>query len=456
MLSDDNIMAEARNLRAMVTTQTPLLGDENTPLHAPPGGGTGFESMTPRQQVVQTPNPLATPRLTGIGMDATPLRTPLRDDLSLNAGGVGMMTPRSGRRGQVTQAARQLQAAFSSLPKPENNFELLVPEDEDAENADAEGVDGRVEDAAERDERLRRQKEEEARREFARRSLVVQMGLPRPAVVDIEALIKEVTLVDDDTEQETAEAQRLVNLEMVDLLKHDAIAFPLPGTNLAGSTRSTYVHPEDHYVAEAKLLVHSTLAQSLGFPNASAENVRQGLIASAEPVDDSALWDAARVDLVLDPSTKCWVPRSTATDTGARIKGQATLLEDIREAMERDGVKAHKLEKKLGVQLGGYQARSRALAKRVTEAFDEFSKTAVDLEAFRQLHINEWTVGPLRVQALKAEVETLEGRERRAQERYREMVDVKRGVEERLAILEEKMMEEAEMMNEERNAAEEA
>ena len=42
---------EARNLRNMVTAQTPLLGDENTPLHAGPGGGTGFEGATPRHPI---------------------------------------------------------------------------------------------------------------------------------------------------------------------------------------------------------------------------------------------------------------------------------------------------------------------------------------------------------------------------------------------------------------------
>jgi len=56
------------------------------PLHVTPGGeaGTGFEGATPRHQVTFTPNPLATPRNLGEGPSATPLRTPLRDDLSIN------------------------------------------------------------------------------------------------------------------------------------------------------------------------------------------------------------------------------------------------------------------------------------------------------------------------------------------------------------------------------------
>jgi pre-mRNA-splicing factor CDC5/CEF1 len=58
------VLTEALNLRNMTVTQTPLLGEENTPLHVAPGGGdagTGFEGATPRHQYAFTPNPLATP-----------------------------------------------------------------------------------------------------------------------------------------------------------------------------------------------------------------------------------------------------------------------------------------------------------------------------------------------------------------------------------------------------------
>ena len=159
-------MAEARNLRNMTMAQTPLLGDENTPLHTGPAGGTGFEGATPRHQVAFTPNPLATPRPEGVDVSATPrvsgtpLRTPIRDNLSINpedSYSITGDTPRE-QRIRMSSAKRTLQAGFASLPKPENNFELLVPEDEE------EGQSGDIvkeEDAAERDARLKRMREEE-------------------------------------------------------------------------------------------------------------------------------------------------------------------------------------------------------------------------------------------------------------------------------------------------------
>src|ERR1700734_427621 len=165
MYIDDNVLSEARNLRNMSMAQTPLLGDENTPLHVGPAGGTGFEGATPRHQVAFTPNPLATPMHSGASdvsatprtdgksvISATPLRTPMRDNLSINpSDGYSMVgdTPRE-QRLRNDSAKRALKAGFMSLPKPENNFELLVPEDEQEDEEQANGSVLSEEDAAER------------------------------------------------------------------------------------------------------------------------------------------------------------------------------------------------------------------------------------------------------------------------------------------------------------------
>ena len=135
----------------MVIAQTPLLGDENTPLHSG-ASGTGYEGATPRHQVAFTPNPLATPRQPGVDglatprddsrstVGATPLRTPMRDNLSINPEGQFSIignTPRE-QRLRVSSTKTALRAGFMSLPKPENNFELLVPEDEENEEDESQ------------------------------------------------------------------------------------------------------------------------------------------------------------------------------------------------------------------------------------------------------------------------------------------------------------------------------
>ena len=110
----------------MTQTQSSLLGGENTPLHET--GGTGFGAL-PQRDVIATPNPLATPLRPVNGSaalarpGATPLRTP-RDTLALNENYGGVDAEKI--------ALQKLRMGFANLPKPKNDFELVLPdEDED-------------------------------------------------------------------------------------------------------------------------------------------------------------------------------------------------------------------------------------------------------------------------------------------------------------------------------------
>ncbi|KAI0062211.1 hypothetical protein BV25DRAFT_1825641 [Artomyces pyxidatus] len=447
----DNIMMEARNLRNMTIAQTPLLGDENTPLHVRADGGTGFEGATPRHQAAFTPNPLATPRNGDVAATprtgATPMRTPMRDSLSINpedrSSFVGD-TPRELRM-RANSAKRSLQASFMNLPKPENNFELLVPDDEEEEGPSAPALS--EEDAAERDARLRRKREEEEQAALARRSQVVQRGLPRPPNVDIERLLQDLKLSGSETVSE--EAQRLVDLELARLVHHDSIAHPLPGTVYPGGTQSSYEPPPDAYVAAARAEVERELAGVLGFPDAPAEQLKEGIVAlsKGEVVDESASWASVRPTLAFDAGSGAWVP-AEELDAEGRAAGYAALLEESRATMAREAARAAKVEKKLGITLGGYIARAKDLSGKVTSAFDGLAETAVDLESFGRLRAVENAMGPVRVSALREEVEKLEGRERMLQSVYGELEREKRELEGRVGELEERLMAEAEALNE--------
>lgn len=460
-------MSEARNLRNMVHAQTPLLGDENTPLHEDPRGGTGFEGATPRHQVAFTPNPLATP-LRGPGgadpsatpinasVSGTPLRTPIRDSLRINPDdGFSTVgdTPRE-QRIRNLDAKRALQAGFSNLPKPANDYEVLVPEDEDEDDDAGNGV-LTEEDAAERDARNKRRKEEEERRALARRSAVVRLGLPRPANVDVDRLLSDFN-ASPESDDELAVARRLIDIELVQLMQHDSIAHPIPGTSRPGATQSYYEHPDDSDVAAAKAEVHKELASLLGYPQANEEAVKKGVITltQIEEVDESMSWARERERLVYDAKTRSWVDPTTLS-LEARLAGASALLELDRETMAKEASRASKMEKKLNLVLGGFQMRASALTKRVTEAFAELQRTEIDVESFARLHVNESASAPRRVEALKEEVEKLERKERTLQARYQELQEQREEVQLRIAVAEERLMVEAEAMNEEALQAEE-
>ncbi|KAF9451239.1 hypothetical protein P691DRAFT_757518 [Macrolepiota fuliginosa MF-IS2] len=450
----DTVLMEARNLRNMTMAQTPLLGEENTPLHESANGGTGFEGATPRHQVAFTPNPLAdvsaTPRDA-----ATPLRTPLRDNLSINPDGLPSVvsTPRE-QKLRMGSAKRALQLGFANLPKPENNFELVVPDDEEDEDESATILT--EEDAADRDARSKRLQEEEERKALARRSQVVRQGLPRPANVDVSQLLERLNIVDHEEDSPSQAAQRLINEELVQLINHDAIAYPLPGTTLPGSTLSEYEMPADEDMDIARNTIHLELASAVGFQNTTPEQVREGLLAiakvNASEELESIAWDTLRQTLAFDATTKTWI-EAGALSLDQRIAGYASLLAEKRDQMTKEANKAAKAEKKLGVTLGGYQTRSHALSKRIVDAFEEMEKTQLEHDSFSRLRAMESAAGPRRVELLKEEVEVLERRERLLQLRYGELESEKREAEARIAALEEKVMAEAEALNEAQLAA---
>jgi pre-mRNA-splicing factor CDC5/CEF1 len=131
------------------------------------------------------------------------------------------------------------------------------------------GVPLSGEDAAEQDENLQKRQEETERLALVQRSQVIRLGLPWPPQVDPEQLLQN-------------QAQYLINQEMVQLMQHDSIAHPLPGTSLPGRTESQYAIPPADDIAAALSEIHLKLAQSLGFPDATQEHIRHGITTLAK------------------------------------------------------------------------------------------------------------------------------------------------------------------------------
>lgn len=137
----DNLMNEARNLRMLTATQTPLLGEENTPMRMA-NEGTGFEGSTPRTVDITTPNPLLTPR------------TDMSDTSSI------VSTPR--KEMSKGQARRSLLQGLAGLPMPRNEYEIRLP-DLDDQKEDAKAAEAKVEDMSDVEKRTKEIEELEGR-----------------------------------------------------------------------------------------------------------------------------------------------------------------------------------------------------------------------------------------------------------------------------------------------------
>lgn len=125
---------------------------------------------------------------------------------------------------------------FAALPKPkETDWELELPEEQQDIPNDVEVSE---EDAAERDRRNNAIREAAERLEFKRRTQVMQKALPRPAVLDINSLIKTALTVDDIVEKAIAQ-------EMALLIANDALKYPIPGGKIHGTSRPLETFDDD-------------------------------------------------------------------------------------------------------------------------------------------------------------------------------------------------------------------
>ncbi|KAL6698088.1 pre-mRNA splicing factor component domain-containing protein [Trichoderma pleuroticola] len=387
---EDHIANEIRNIRALNETQSALLGGENTPLHQG-SGSTGFEGITPRKQVMATPNPLATPLrnggINGAVPGQTPMRTP-RDTFALNQeDGMSMTgaTPRDVRLRQMAMQ-NQLRAGLAALPKPKDTeWEFEIPEDQVDSAAGDEAME---EDAAERDRRERQRREAEEALERRRQTQVIQRGLPRPVVVDLAEMLKRAKDIADP-------AAALIAVETATLMANDATKFPLNGSQVKG-TLQPLDHIDDGLLADARLRI---LSETKPLP--SFEDIQAAFESRAG--GDSLLLGLG-----------CYNDDDDEQDAAMRAAFDA-VQETITTSAEEDA----KLEKKLTLHLGGYQKRQKMLKDKVADAAEALEKARVALSGFKTLAISEDVAINRRLESLRDEVNFISRREREAQEEYR-------------------------------------
>ncbi|KAF2638027.1 hypothetical protein P280DRAFT_551685 [Massarina eburnea CBS 473.64] len=405
---EDIIANEVRNARLRTETQSALFGGDNPDLvedDAPPA----LPGSTPRHQIV-TPNPLATPFRQGNGgVDATPMRqgpgaTPMRtprDNFNLNQeDGMQLVaqTPRDMRLQE--QAKRQdVRRRLAALPKPkETSWEFELP-DEQAEDM---AVEISEEDAAEIDRRKKAAAEAAERAEFARQTQVIQKSLPRPSVIDIEALLKRALDISDPIERE-------VEKEMALLVVNDIHRFG--GGKLSGTPQPL------------------------------------------EKLSDSAL-RAAKMELALElsmTSDKNKKAFHQQFDTAwTNLHGSSTLpgldgyeedeidehqmmVEAFNNAQDKIveiAQKANKMEKKLSTHHGGYMKRSALLRQKIIDASSALEKAKVALDSTRTMQYSEQAAIGRRLEGLRDEVSFVSKRERETQELYRTRKDELDGLQE--------------------------
>jgi len=375
----------------LTETQSSLLGGENTPLHEGIQS-TGFDGVTPRKHVMATPNPMATNGISATPLrapGATPLRTP-RDNFSINRDGEKALqsvgsTPRE-LKVREHALRNQLKSQFASLPKPkETDWELELPEDQQ-ENFDDVALS--EEDATERDRRNAASKYAAERTEFKRRTQVMQRGLPRPAVVDIDAMIRTASAMTDPSEKAVAQ-------EMALLVAADSLKYPVPGSKVQGVSKPLEL-----------------------FENGELEKARREILLEAE---NSQVKVSEYVEACDELHDQYHLPGLSGYASWDECDEQVMTeaFDNIQKANVEKAKKGNEIEKKLALHLGGYQQRAKTLRQKIVEAREALEKASISLDTFRTLQVSEAAAIPRRLEALREEVNFISKREREAQETYR-------------------------------------
>ena len=410
---EDHIANEIRNIRALTETQSSLLGGENTPLHEG-AGSTGFDGVTPRRHHMETPNPMATPFRQPNGMGQTPgpgqtpMRTP-RDTFALNADGDMQLvggTPNDIRLREMA-LKHQLKQGLASLPKPKaTEWEYELPDEQD----ESMGVEELSEEDAElRDRRARQIREAQEKLDFARRTQAVQRGLPRPTVIDIDALIKSAS-------DRSSSGEALIAHEAALLLANDALRYPPKGAKVKGTLKPLESFDDDA-LAQARLMIALEVPRELAERGSSTFQI--------------AWMDAHKSSLLLglgtygdDDEIDEHQLLVEAFDVCSRSSGlvkcpYTNQLQNVQDSIVSAAEKGNKMEKKLALHLGGYQQRAKMLRQKIAEASEALTKATYSLDAFRTLQISEEAAISRRLEGLREEVGFVAKREREAQDLYR-------------------------------------
>ncbi|KAJ2840188.1 Pre-mRNA-splicing factor cef1 [Coemansia sp. 'formosensis'] len=265
----------------------------------------------------------------------------------------------------------------------------------------------RVECEADVECRMEKMRIEEAGLEMRRCSKCVQPDLPRPSAIPTSTL----AVAADPSIPDTVLC--LISNEMRALMLSDARKYPVPDMPLLRPA-----HPSDAQLDE---IADSLLERARLLVEEETSSMHELYQQLAQPAGHD-LWQAAK-------NAETWLPQTERIVTTEKVSNAEWIekhlldLASRRELLTEEAARATKIEKKLGVTLGGYQTRSKALDGKIAEAYKAFEQAKLDAEAFGALYAAEQAIIPARIEKAQSELRKVETRESQLQGEYKELLE---------------------------------
>ncbi|XP_043646851.1 cell division cycle 5-like protein [Drosophila teissieri] len=434
----DRIMQEAQNMMALTHTETPLKGGLNTPLHE-----SDFSGVLPKAASIATPNTvIATPfRTQREGGAATPggfltpssgalvpvkgaggatgaVNTPayVRDKLSINPEeSMGVTETPAHYKNYQKQLKSTLRDGLSTLPAPRNDYEIVVPEQEESEGVETRSEPA-VEDQADVDARILAEQEARRKRELEKRSQVIQRSLPRPTEVNTK-ILRPQSEKQNLTEQQQAE--ELIKHEMITMQLYDSVKDPVPGQSQHKLEQLQSYFKANPY----EDISQQELAKARQMLTEEMEVVKERMAHGELPLDVYAqVWQECLGQVLYLPSQHRYT-RANLASKKDRLESAEKRLETNRRHMAKEAKRCGKIEKKLKILTGGYQARAQVLIKQLQDTYGQIEQNSVSLSTFRFLGEQEAIAVPRRLESLQEDVRRQMDREKELQQKYASLVE---------------------------------
>ncbi|CAJ0915271.1 5235_t:CDS:10 [Entrophospora sp. SA101] len=310
------------------------------------GNSTTLAGYTPSASSL----PLRTPRAIS-GMTQTP-KTPAT---------IFSKTPRTPA---ITDPAafKRLKAGLLGLPAPKNDFEIVWPNAKDHESSGEDDDKMDTLDASDREKLLKAQLEEQEQANMSQIKRRIKFNLPEPTESILDQLLV----------GESSEIDKLISQEIIHIVNKDGFGNK---------------HLEKNY-QESTLFTDEELQEVM-----SSEEYKSIL----EELDNIPKPPENLADLSFDYKE----------EYDNDIKTLKTQFLAQKDNMTKDASKATKIEKRLGIILGGYIGRSQNLKQKILELSNDINEAIIQHNSFELLRGQEKIAAEQRVKAIKSEVDKL-------------------------------------------------
>lgn len=244
----------------------------------------------------------------------------------------------------------------------------------------------------------------------------LQRHLPRPVSLDQLPAPQHPAQAAQLSYREAAEQELLSELTAV--LQHDAARYPIKDKKDKKDKRAapTAMGAEGPPLQQFEL---AELEHAAELVRSETDFVINAMgHASVSHQDYMDAWATVSKDLTWLPSQGKYGRAASATNQ-ERLESIRAEFEAVRSLMEKEAVRAHKLEKKANVVIQGLQQRDVKLASQVADMAEQLQNAKIELVCFQALRAQEVRSAPERLERLHAAADEQQRRESDLQDKYK-------------------------------------